>query len=80
MIGSTSTRGRGRSLVLVAAAVLTASGLVACGSGSSSGGSSGAPVREGALVIDSGFDLRRSIRGVVRADRRMLTKGLRERC
>src|SRR3954451_16486160 len=59
MIGTTSTRGRGRSLVLVAAAVLTASSLVPCGGGASSGGSSGgAGSGGGTLVIDSSFDLK----------------------
>jgi peptide/nickel transport system substrate-binding protein len=80
MIGSTSTRGRGRSLVLVAAAVLTASGLVACGSGSSSGGSSGgAGSGGGTLVIDSSFDLKTVDPGrEYELTGQMLTKGMYE--
>ena len=80
MIGSTSTRGRGRSLVLVSAAVLTASGLVACGSGSSSGGSSGgAGSGGGTLVIDSSFDLKTVDPGrEYELTGQMLTKGMYE--
>ena len=80
MIGSTSTRGRGRSLVLVAAAVLTASGLVACGSGSSSGGSSGGTGSGGGtLVIDSSFDLKTVDPGrEYELTGQMLTKGMYE--
>jgi len=80
MIGSTSSRGRGRSLALVAAAVLTASGLVACGSGSSSGGSSGgAGSGGGTLVIDSSFDLKTVDPGrEYELTGQMLTKGMYE--
>ncbi len=80
MIGSTSSRGRGRSLMLVAAAVLTASGLVACGSGSSSGGSSGgAGSGGGTLVIDSSFDLKTVDPGrEYELTGQMLTKGMYE--
>ena len=80
MIGSTSTRGRGRSMVLAAAAVLAASGLVACGSGSSSGGSSGgAGSGGGTLVIDSSFDLKTVDPGrEYELTGQMLTKGMYE--
>ncbi|MDT7554811.1 MAG: peptide/nickel transport system substrate-binding protein, partial [Pseudonocardiales bacterium] len=76
MIGSRSTRGR--SLVLVAAAVVTASGLVACGSGSAGSGSSGGS-GGGTLVIDSSFDLKTVDPGrEYELTGQMLTKGMYE--
>ena len=65
----------GSMLVLVAAAVLTASGLVACGSGSSGGAGSGG----GTLVIDSSFDLKTVDPGrEYELTGQMLTKGMYE--
>src|SRR5689334_10294556 len=79
MIGSTSTRGRGRPLVLLAAAVLSASVLAACGGGSSSGGTSGGGAGGGTLVIDSSFDLKTVDPGrEYELTGQMLTKGMYE--